>query len=167
MTSFMVNDLVPAGATVPNLHSLLFHSWQKSVGDAGSGKRGASGGSGKGGSQLRCPKCGDACTHVETFVCKCFTFLLEELTREEFVYGQAWHRSKSQLWEIECFEKCFETNSKLLAWSQVCLCCMANSYMVVVIPKICQLTIRVGKTAQTDWEPRLANCAVTLTLTFF
>uniref|UniRef100_A0A8C7L6T6 Caseinolytic mitochondrial matrix peptidase chaperone subunit X n=1 Tax=Oncorhynchus kisutch TaxID=8019 RepID=A0A8C7L6T6_ONCKI len=41
---------------------------KKSVGDAGSGKRGASGGSGKGGSQLRCPKCGDACTHVETFV---------------------------------------------------------------------------------------------------
>ncbi|XP_046898394.1 caseinolytic mitochondrial matrix peptidase chaperone subunit Xa isoform X2 [Hypomesus transpacificus] len=31
-------------------------------------KRGSSGGSGKGGSQLRCPKCGDACTHVETFV---------------------------------------------------------------------------------------------------
>nr|XP_040024396.1 ATP-dependent Clp protease ATP-binding subunit clpX-like, mitochondrial isoform X2 [Gasterosteus aculeatus aculeatus] len=27
-----------------------------------------SGGSGKGGSQLCCPKCGDACTHVETFV---------------------------------------------------------------------------------------------------
>ncbi|XP_077424935.1 ATP-dependent clpX-like chaperone, mitochondrial isoform X2 [Vanacampus margaritifer] len=27
-----------------------------------------SGGSGKGGSQLRCPKCGDPCTHVETFV---------------------------------------------------------------------------------------------------
>ncbi|XP_046890474.1 ATP-dependent Clp protease ATP-binding subunit clpX-like, mitochondrial isoform X2 [Hypomesus transpacificus] len=34
------------------------------------GKRssGSSGGSGKGGSQLRCPKCGDPCTHVETFV---------------------------------------------------------------------------------------------------
>ncbi|KAK3558165.1 hypothetical protein QTP86_011861 [Hemibagrus guttatus] len=27
-----------------------------------------SGGSGKGGSQLRCPRCGDTCTHVETFV---------------------------------------------------------------------------------------------------
>ncbi|XP_028306142.1 ATP-dependent Clp protease ATP-binding subunit clpX-like, mitochondrial isoform X2 [Gouania willdenowi] len=27
-----------------------------------------SGGSGKGGGQLRCPKCGDPCTHVETFV---------------------------------------------------------------------------------------------------
>ncbi|XP_075998276.1 ATP-dependent clpX-like chaperone, mitochondrial isoform X2 [Genypterus blacodes] len=33
------------------------------------GKRlSSSGGSGKGGSQLRCPKCGDPCTHVETFV---------------------------------------------------------------------------------------------------
>ncbi|XP_061577656.1 ATP-dependent Clp protease ATP-binding subunit clpX-like, mitochondrial isoform X2 [Cololabis saira] len=33
------------------------------------GKRASSsGGSGKGGSQLRCPKCGDPCTHVETFV---------------------------------------------------------------------------------------------------
>ncbi|KAL6106600.1 clpx [Pungitius sinensis] len=33
------------------------------------GKRqSGSGGSGKGGSQLRCPKCGDPCTHVETFV---------------------------------------------------------------------------------------------------
>ena len=31
------------------------------------GKRG---GSGKGG-QLCCPKCGEPCTHVETFVCKC------------------------------------------------------------------------------------------------
>ncbi|XP_041966060.1 ATP-dependent Clp protease ATP-binding subunit clpX-like, mitochondrial isoform X3 [Alosa alosa] len=33
------------------------------------GKRlSGSGGSGKGGGQLRCPKCGDPCTHVETFV---------------------------------------------------------------------------------------------------
>ena len=28
------------------------------------------GGGGGGGSQLRCPKCGSPCTHVETFVCK-------------------------------------------------------------------------------------------------
>ncbi|XP_066503051.1 caseinolytic mitochondrial matrix peptidase chaperone subunit Xa isoform X2 [Hoplias malabaricus] len=34
----------------------------------GSGKRSNSGTSGKGGNQLRCPKCGDPCTHVETFV---------------------------------------------------------------------------------------------------
>ncbi|XP_067301265.1 caseinolytic mitochondrial matrix peptidase chaperone subunit Xa isoform X2 [Pseudorasbora parva] len=40
---------------------------KKSVGD-GSGKRSSSSNSGKGGSQLRCPKCGDPCTHVETFV---------------------------------------------------------------------------------------------------
>ncbi|XP_028814227.1 ATP-dependent Clp protease ATP-binding subunit clpX-like, mitochondrial [Denticeps clupeoides] len=41
---------------------------KKGVGD-GSGKRlPGSGGSGKGGGQLRCPKCGDPCTHVETFV---------------------------------------------------------------------------------------------------
>nr|XP_020480174.1 ATP-dependent Clp protease ATP-binding subunit clpX-like, mitochondrial isoform X2 [Monopterus albus] len=33
------------------------------------GKRlSGSGGTGKGGGQLRCPKCGDPCTHVETFV---------------------------------------------------------------------------------------------------
>ncbi|XP_061678957.1 ATP-dependent Clp protease ATP-binding subunit clpX-like, mitochondrial isoform X2 [Syngnathoides biaculeatus] len=39
---------------------------KKSISEA---KRGSgSGGSGKGGSQLRCPKCGDPCTHVETFV---------------------------------------------------------------------------------------------------
>ncbi|XP_060891538.1 ATP-dependent Clp protease ATP-binding subunit clpX-like, mitochondrial isoform X3 [Labrus mixtus] len=39
---------------------------QKSISE---GKRlSGSGGSGKGGSQLRCPKCGDPCTHVETFV---------------------------------------------------------------------------------------------------
>ncbi|XP_077452270.1 ATP-dependent clpX-like chaperone, mitochondrial isoform X2 [Stigmatopora argus] len=39
---------------------------KKSVGE---GKRASgSGSSGKGGSQLRCPKCGDPCTHVETFV---------------------------------------------------------------------------------------------------
>uniref|UniRef100_A0A673JQD7 ATP-dependent Clp protease ATP-binding subunit clpX-like, mitochondrial n=1 Tax=Sinocyclocheilus rhinocerous TaxID=307959 RepID=A0A673JQD7_9TELE len=35
---------------------------------ARSGKRSSSSNSGKGGSQLRCPKCGDPCTHVETFV---------------------------------------------------------------------------------------------------
>ncbi|XP_053369335.1 caseinolytic mitochondrial matrix peptidase chaperone subunit Xa isoform X2 [Clarias gariepinus] len=40
---------------------------KKSVSE-GSGKRSGSGNSGKGGSQLRCPKCGDPCTHVETFV---------------------------------------------------------------------------------------------------
>ncbi|KAM9352258.1 ATP-dependent clpX-like chaperone, mitochondrial isoform 2-T2 [Symphorus nematophorus] len=46
----------------------------KDSGDGGKksiseGKRlSGSGGSGKGGSQLRCPKCGDPCTHVETFV---------------------------------------------------------------------------------------------------
>ncbi|XP_043100637.1 caseinolytic mitochondrial matrix peptidase chaperone subunit Xa isoform X1 [Puntigrus tetrazona] len=40
---------------------------KKSVGE-GSGKRTSSSNSGKGGSQLRCPKCGDPCTHVETFV---------------------------------------------------------------------------------------------------
>uniref|UniRef100_A0A8C2BWU5 Caseinolytic mitochondrial matrix peptidase chaperone subunit a n=2 Tax=Cyprinus carpio TaxID=7962 RepID=A0A8C2BWU5_CYPCA len=40
---------------------------KKSVGE-GSGKRSSSSNSGKGGSQLRCPKCGDPCTHVETFV---------------------------------------------------------------------------------------------------
>lgn len=39
---------------------------KKSIGE---GKRlSGSGGTGKGGSQLRCPKCGDPCTHVETFV---------------------------------------------------------------------------------------------------
>ncbi|XP_012674890.1 caseinolytic mitochondrial matrix peptidase chaperone subunit Xa isoform X2 [Clupea harengus] len=40
---------------------------KKSLSD-GSGKRSGSGTTGKGGSQLRCPKCGDLCTHVETFV---------------------------------------------------------------------------------------------------
>ncbi|XP_016140370.1 ATP-dependent Clp protease ATP-binding subunit clpX-like, mitochondrial isoform X2 [Sinocyclocheilus grahami] len=40
---------------------------KKSVGE-GSGKRSSSSNSGKGGSLLRCPKCGDPCTHVETFV---------------------------------------------------------------------------------------------------
>uniref|UniRef100_A0A8C5MED8 ATP-dependent clpX-like chaperone, mitochondrial n=1 Tax=Leptobrachium leishanense TaxID=445787 RepID=A0A8C5MED8_9ANUR len=39
---------------------------KKSVSESGSKK--SSGGSGKGGNQLRCPKCGDLCTHVETFV---------------------------------------------------------------------------------------------------
>ncbi|XP_063304877.1 ATP-dependent Clp protease ATP-binding subunit clpX-like, mitochondrial isoform X1 [Pelobates fuscus] len=39
---------------------------KKSVSEGGSKK--SSGGSGKGGNQLRCPKCGDLCTHVETFV---------------------------------------------------------------------------------------------------
>lgn len=38
----------------------------------GSGKKGTSGkGTGKdGGNHLTCPKCGDPCTHVETFVCE-------------------------------------------------------------------------------------------------
>uniref|UniRef100_A0A8C4XHF3 ClpX-type ZB domain-containing protein n=1 Tax=Erpetoichthys calabaricus TaxID=27687 RepID=A0A8C4XHF3_ERPCA len=42
---------------------------KKSVSEGGGGKRSSgSGSSGKSGSQLRCPKCGDPCTHVETFV---------------------------------------------------------------------------------------------------
>ncbi|KAA0724061.1 ATP-dependent Clp protease ATP-binding subunit clpX-like, mitochondrial [Triplophysa tibetana] len=41
---------------------------RKSVTDAGGNSPSGAGGSGKGGSQLRCPKCGDLCTHVETFV---------------------------------------------------------------------------------------------------
>ncbi|KAM6426244.1 ATP-dependent clpX-like chaperone, mitochondrial isoform 4-T4 [Liasis olivaceus] len=40
---------------------------KKTVGE-GSNKKSSSGSSGKGGNQLRCPKCGDLCTHVETFV---------------------------------------------------------------------------------------------------
>ncbi|CAO2634574.1 ATP-dependent Clp protease ATP-binding subunit clpX-like, mitochondrial [Lemmus lemmus] len=40
---------------------------KKSVSE-GSSKKSGSGNSGKGGNQLRCPKCGDLCTHVETFV---------------------------------------------------------------------------------------------------
>ncbi|XP_018620642.1 ATP-dependent Clp protease ATP-binding subunit clpX-like, mitochondrial isoform X2 [Scleropages formosus] len=41
---------------------------KKTVSEAG-GKRSANSGStGKGGGHLRCPKCGDPCTHVETFV---------------------------------------------------------------------------------------------------
>lgn len=49
---------------------------QKSVTDAGGKSTSGAGGSGKGGSQLRCPKCGDLCTHVETFVCECRSLLL-------------------------------------------------------------------------------------------
>ncbi|XP_032906282.1 ATP-dependent Clp protease ATP-binding subunit clpX-like, mitochondrial isoform X1 [Amblyraja radiata] len=41
---------------------------KKSVSDGGSRRSSGSGSSGKGGNQLRCPKCGDPCTHVETFV---------------------------------------------------------------------------------------------------
>ncbi|XP_056595759.1 ATP-dependent Clp protease ATP-binding subunit clpX-like, mitochondrial isoform X2 [Triplophysa dalaica] len=41
---------------------------RKSVTDAGGNSTSGTGGSGKGGGQLRCPKCGDLCTHVETFV---------------------------------------------------------------------------------------------------
>ncbi len=47
---------------------------QKGVGEAGGKRASGAGGSGKGGSQLRCPKCGDPCTHVETFVCKYHSF---------------------------------------------------------------------------------------------
>uniref|UniRef100_A0A8C2DHQ9 Caseinolytic mitochondrial matrix peptidase chaperone subunit b n=1 Tax=Cyprinus carpio TaxID=7962 RepID=A0A8C2DHQ9_CYPCA len=38
------------------------------AGEAGGKRSSGAGGSGKGGSQLRCPKCGDVCTHVETLV---------------------------------------------------------------------------------------------------
>ncbi|XP_078097454.1 caseinolytic mitochondrial matrix peptidase chaperone subunit Xa isoform X2 [Mustelus asterias] len=41
---------------------------KKSVSEGGNKRSSGSGGSGKGGNQLRCPKCGDPCTHVETFV---------------------------------------------------------------------------------------------------
>lgn len=47
---------------------------QKGGGPASSGS-GGGGGDKKGGSnQLCCPKCGDPCTHVETFVCKYTVF---------------------------------------------------------------------------------------------
>uniref|UniRef100_A0A3B3Q9V7 Caseinolytic mitochondrial matrix peptidase chaperone subunit X n=1 Tax=Paramormyrops kingsleyae TaxID=1676925 RepID=A0A3B3Q9V7_9TELE len=41
---------------------------KKTISDAGGKRSAGSGGSGKGGAHLRCPKCGDPCTHVETFV---------------------------------------------------------------------------------------------------
>ncbi|XP_072326699.1 caseinolytic mitochondrial matrix peptidase chaperone subunit Xa isoform X2 [Scyliorhinus torazame] len=41
---------------------------KKSVSEGSTKRASGSGGSGKGGNQLRCPKCGDPCTHVETFV---------------------------------------------------------------------------------------------------
>ncbi|XP_048829603.1 ATP-dependent Clp protease ATP-binding subunit clpX-like, mitochondrial [Brienomyrus brachyistius] len=41
---------------------------KKTISDAGGKRSASSGGSGKGGAHLRCPKCGDPCTHVETFV---------------------------------------------------------------------------------------------------
>lgn len=50
---------------------------QKGVTEAGGKRASGGGGSGKGGSQLRCPKCGDPCTHVETFVCKYCSFHLD------------------------------------------------------------------------------------------
>lgn len=55
--------------------SFFFFNLKKSVSE-GSGKRSSSGNSGKGGSQLRCPKCGDPCTHVETFVCEHYITVL-------------------------------------------------------------------------------------------
>ncbi|XP_053575328.1 maspardin [Bombina bombina] len=47
-------------------NKVLSPGFQKSVAEGSSKK--STGGSGKGGNQLRCPKCGDLCTHVETFV---------------------------------------------------------------------------------------------------
>ncbi|XP_066557633.1 caseinolytic mitochondrial matrix peptidase chaperone subunit Xa isoform X1 [Amia ocellicauda] len=41
---------------------------KKSVGEGGGKRSTGSGNSGKGGNHLCCPKCGDPCTHVETFV---------------------------------------------------------------------------------------------------
>ncbi|MCJ8735885.1 hypothetical protein PDJAM_G00252640 [Pangasius djambal] len=41
---------------------------QESAADTIGKRSTGSGGSGKGGRQLRCPRCGDTCTHVETFV---------------------------------------------------------------------------------------------------
>ncbi|KAG9341315.1 hypothetical protein JZ751_019419 [Albula glossodonta] len=41
---------------------------KKTIADGGGKKSSGSGNSRKGGSQLRCPKCGDTCSHVETFV---------------------------------------------------------------------------------------------------
>ena len=40
--------------------------------------KGDKGGDKKGSGHLRCPKCGDPCTHVETFVCK--LCLMDKLT---------------------------------------------------------------------------------------
>lgn len=46
---------------------------KKSAGSAVGGAGGSAGGKGSGGNgdkKWRCPKCGDPCTHVDTFVCK-------------------------------------------------------------------------------------------------
>ncbi len=62
--------------------SCLFDVWdvltelfcRRVLGEAGEKRTSGAGGSGKGGGQLRCPKCGDPCTNVETFVCKSHSF---------------------------------------------------------------------------------------------
>lgn len=72
--------------------SLLKATTNASGGDSGggvkvegSGKKGTSGkGTGKdGGNHLTCPKCGDPCTHVETFVCKYITLLSTSMSQRQ------------------------------------------------------------------------------------
>uniref|UniRef100_A0A8C9IVM3 ATP-dependent clpX-like chaperone zinc ribbon domain-containing protein n=1 Tax=Piliocolobus tephrosceles TaxID=591936 RepID=A0A8C9IVM3_9PRIM len=53
----------------------------------GSSKKSGPGNSGKGGNQLCCPKCGDLCTHIETFVSstrfvKCEKYLKKSIIKE-------------------------------------------------------------------------------------
>jgi hypothetical protein len=64
---------------------------KKSASTGGSGDKSASGskdGKGKDDkNQLCCPKCGDPCTHVETFVCKIFKiFVLNAAGLNQFLW---------------------------------------------------------------------------------
>lgn len=58
----------PPGSTLPPPHDGKTQDIKRS-GSGGSGG-GIRGGSSSGRDGLTCPKCGDPCVHVETFVCK-------------------------------------------------------------------------------------------------
>ena len=53
---------------IPSQTSSCFSTYAHLLDKSSGGKDGSS--SGNKGSQLCCPKCGEPCTHVETFVCK-------------------------------------------------------------------------------------------------
>lgn len=74
-----------------------------SAGGSGKGEDRGKGGK-KGSNQLRCPKCGDPCTHVETFVCKLFCYveslILTLAVPESF--SEDIQEGKLLLWKNDC-----------------------------------------------------------------
>ena len=93
----------PVSAVSPALGSrLLCVPLRRPLSSSAAACKSASAASGDGGGgkkdQLRCPKCGDPCTHVETFVCECAAPARHELWDRSGNSPEAFGLAMSGIW---------------------------------------------------------------------